>query len=81
MNIVNLNSDFKNHILDKNRSPNFPYFGIGIHIFYDEKHIFIPITSEKKSFDEKKDRRFFSIGKNSEFGTLLISSYIYIKPN
>jgi len=80
MKICNLNANYIKYILYEERFPNFPFHGIGICIFLNEKHIFIPISSVKKSFKEN-DNRFFSIGNKNKFGTLFISSYVYITPN
>lgn len=78
MRIVNLDDKYKHYLL-KYKFKELHEFGIGLYVYLNNFHIFIPMTEQKRSF-HKNDNRFFPIGKNQKYGTLLIGSYIYLTP-
>lgn len=79
MRLVNLDKKYLETILDAKEK--YPNHGVGIILYFKEKYIFIPVTSQKIEFDEEKRNekiKYLKIGKRN--GTLLIQDYIYVHP-
>lgn len=87
MKIVELDKEYLKFVRQKKQE--FHEVGIGYYLYYKDAHIFIPMTSQKRSVyvkkegkvDKMSESKFFSLGKNSRNGTLLIVDYIYVLPH
>jgi len=80
MKLVQLNKSYLEFLRKKNSK--YHQTGIGLSLYLNNKHLFIPITSKKRKIQDKKDKnKFMAIGKYGKNGTLLIIDYIYILPH